>query len=145
MPSMLCLSRQPADAILLKSIIAQATRSQLEVASSSSLAAALSKLERRRAAVLLCEAEFNWRELPERLAELPSPPLLIVMSRLADRTALERGPEPRRVRHPGQAPGRNRGHQSDHPGLAALGGANEFAKHAQQQHGRRPALILEVA
>ena len=59
MPSMLCLSRQPADAILLKSIIAQATRSQLEVASSSSLAAALSKLERRRAAVLLCEAEFN--------------------------------------------------------------------------------------
>ncbi len=51
--------------------------------SSPDVASAMSTLRRKLLPLVLCDGE-NWKEMLERLRDLPQPPLLIVTSRVAD-------------------------------------------------------------
>jgi DNA-binding NtrC family response regulator len=82
--AVLSVSPNSEDGGCLKYILRE---SDLTLVASPSLDSSVSILREMPIAIVLCESELfpgTWREVLERVSQLPDPPLLIVTSRLAD-------------------------------------------------------------
>ena len=93
--TVLSVSPIPDDHISLKQIIHYSelgvhSDSRWELNESLTLTSAVSVLRQQQIPVVICERDLQpgtWREMLEQVGCLPSPPLLIVTSRLADEQA----------------------------------------------------------
>lgn len=85
--TVLSVSPFEQDHVAVYQILTRSKWTKLKVKTSTTLALALVALEKIRIPVMLVERDLSpgsWRDLLEHSARLPSPPLLIVTSLLAD-------------------------------------------------------------